>query len=243
MASYSSSAAAVEIANAARWASKSPSPWVRGPLWDGFWMLSALWLAPIVLWLALGYSNPSPLDLLYFGLTALFWIGHRLSSTYLAYCTEAYRPLLRAQPIRFVLLPLLVTAGCFALFLPADSALPWTREERLIGLAIIDYACVTYHFAAQHFGALSLYRSRAERSACVQTRRLDRLFALTVGGVLVFIADILAGAVAYQDQWVDRCFPAWIVSAENGIRGGAMFVLLVITATTLFAELRIPGWS
>src|SRR2546429_2952086 len=245
MAELSSPAAVVEIADAALWVPESPSPWVRGPVWDGFWMLSALWLAPIILWLSHGYSNPetSPLDLLYFGLTALFWIGHRLSSTYLAYCTEAYRPLLREQPIRFVILPLLVTAGCFALFLPADSALPWTREERLIGLAIVDYACVTYHFAAQHFGALSLYRSRAERSSCIYTRRLDRFFALAVGGVLVFVADILAGAVAYQDQWIDRCFPAWIVSTENGIRGGAMFVLLVITATTLFAELRIPGWS
>ena len=64
-------------------ATSLPSPWVRGPAWDGFWMLSALWLAPIILWLCHGYSNPedSPLDLLYFGLTALFWIGHRLSST------------------------------------------------------------------------------------------------------------------------------------------------------------------
>ena len=208
-------------------------------------MLSALWLAPIALLLAHGYSNPesSPLDLLYFGLTALFWIGHRLSSTYLAYCTEAYRPLLREQPIRFIALPLLITAGCFAVFLPADSALPWTREERLIGLAIIDYACVTYHFAAQHFGALSLYRSRAERSACVQTRRLDRFFALIAGGVLVFVADILAGTVAYQDQWVDRWFPAWIVSAENGLRGGAMLALFAITAIMLVAELRRPRWS
>jgi TonB family protein len=203
-------------------------------------MLSALWLAPIVLLLAHGYSNAetSPLDLLYFGLTALFWIGHRLSSTYLAYCTEAYRPLLREQPIRFIALPLLVTAGCFALFLPPDSAFPWTREERLIGLAIIDYACVTYHFAAQHFGALSLYRSRADRNSCIQIRRLDRFFALGVGGVLVFVADILAGAVAYQDQWVDRWFPAWIVSTENGIRGGAMLALLAITAIVLFSELR-----
>jgi hypothetical protein len=209
-------------------------------------MLSALWLAPVVVLLARGYSNPesSPLDLLYFGLTALFWIGHRLSSTYLAYCTEAYRPLLREQPIRFVVLPLLVAAGCFALFLPADSMLPWTREERLIGLAIIDYACVTYHFAAQHFGALSLYRSRAERGPCIQTRRLDRFFALTVGGVLVFVADILAGAVAYQDQWIDRwLFPAWIVSAQSGIRGGATLVLFVVTAVMLYAELRIPRWS
>jgi hypothetical protein len=219
---------------------------VRGPLWDGFWILSALWLAPIALWLAHGYSNPesSPLDLLYFGLTALFWIGHRLSSTYLAYFTEAYRPLLRAQPIRFIALPLLITAACFALFLPADSALPWTREERLIGLAIVDYAWLTYHFAAQHFGALSLYRARAERASCVQTRRLDRFFALTVGGVLVFVADILAGAVAYQDQWIDRWFfPAWIVSAQNGIRSGAIVALFIATAVMLFAEARAACWS
>jgi hypothetical protein len=73
---------------------RESSPWVRGPLWDGFWMQSALWLAPIVLWLAHGYADPeqSPLDLLYFALTALFWIGHRLCSTWMAYCTEAYRP-------------------------------------------------------------------------------------------------------------------------------------------------------
>src|SRR5437763_2699352 len=245
MAELSSPAAVLEIGTAATWVRKYSSAWVRGPAWDGFWMLSALWLAPIVLFLVHGYSNPesSPLDLLYFGLTALLWIGHRLSSTYLAYCTEAYRPLLREQPIRFVALPLLVTTGCFALFLPADSALPWTREERLIGLAIIDYACVTYHFAAQHFGALSLYRSRADRGLCVQTRRWDRFFALTAGGVLVFVADILAGAVAYQDQWVDRWFPAWIVSAENGIRGGAMLALFAITAIVLVAELRTSQWS
>src|SRR5438046_1471408 len=139
MAELSSPAAVIEIATATPWVRKSPSPWVRGPVWDGFWMLSALWLAPIILWLSHGYSNPesSPLDLLYFGLTALFWIGHRLSSTYLAYCTEAYRPLLRLKPIRFVVLPLAITAACFAIFLPGDSALPWTREERLIGLAIV----------------------------------------------------------------------------------------------------------
>src|SRR5438045_6811059 len=243
MAELSSPAAVLEVGTAAPWVRKCSSAWVRGPVWDGFWMLSALWLAPIVLLLVHGYSNPesSPLDLLYFGLTALFWIGHRLSSTYLAYCTEAYRPLLRAQPVRFVVIPLLVTVGCFALFLPADTALPWTREERLIGLAILDYACVTYHFAAQHFGALSLYRSRAERGWCVQTRRLDRFFALTVGGVLVFVADILAGAVAYQDQWIDRgLFPAWIVAAQYGIRGGAVLVLPLATAVMLFAEARAP---
>jgi hypothetical protein len=209
-------------------------------------MLNALWLAPIVLWLASGYANPesSPLDVLYFGLTALFWLGHRFCSTYLAYCTEAYRPLLRTQPMRFVVLPILITTGCFAFFLPADEALPWTRAERLVGLAIVDYAWVTWHFASQHFGALSLYRSRAGRARCVQTRRFDRLFALIVGGALVFLADILAGAVAYQDKWIDQWFfPSWMVSSQEIIRDGATLALVLVTAAALFAELRTPQWS
>ena len=235
-----------EIAPPAAGVAPSPAPWVRGPAWDGVWMLSALWLAPLALWLARGHADPesSPLDLLYFGLTALFWIGHRLGSTWLAYCTEAYRPLLRAQPVRFVVVPLLVTAGCFGIFLPSDAAFPWTRAERLVGLAILDYALVTYHFAAQHFGALSLYRTRVGRGGCASTRRMDRLFALGVGGVLVFLADILAGAVAYQDLWVDRWLvPAWLASAHDGIRHGAMLALLAVTAAMLFAEARAPRRS
>lgn len=241
---YAAPAAATEVA---AWPSRSTSSrWVRGPIWDAFWMLSALWLAPIIFWLAQGYSDPasSPLDSFYFALTALFWIGHRLSSTYLAYCTEAYRPLLRAQPIRFVVIPMLVTLTCFAIFLPGDSALPWTREERLIGLAIVDYAWVTYHFAAQHFGVLSLYRARADRAACLQTRRLDRLFALGVGGVLVFGADVLAGAVAYQDQWIDRWpIVQWIVSAQDSIRVVGTYLLIIITALMLISEFRSRQWS
>jgi hypothetical protein len=204
---------------------------------------NALWLAPLALWLAHGAASPeaSPVDSLYFALTALFWIGHRLGSMWLAYCTEAYRPLLRAQPLRFVALPALVAAGCFAVFLPPDPALPWTRAERLVALAILDYAFVTHHFAAQHFGALSLYRARVGRGSCPRTRRADRLFALGVGGALVVVADVLAGAVAYQGVWVDRWLvPAWLAAEQDGIRAGATGLLLLATALVLSAELRSP---
>ena len=101
----------------------------------------------------------------------------------------------------------------------------------IVGMAILDYALVTYHFAAQHFGALSLYRARAERAGCAHTRGLDRMFALGVGGALVFLADILAGSVAYQDLWIDRWFfPAWLASKQGGIREAAMLAVLVATA-------------
>jgi hypothetical protein len=73
---------------------------------------------------------------------------------------------------------------------------------------------------------------------------MDRLFALGVGGVLVFLADVLAGAVAFQDRWVDRwVVPEWIASAEDGIRTGATLVLVAATAVVLLVELRAPRCS
>jgi hypothetical protein len=240
------SASSVAPRALAAMAPSRPSPWLRGPVWDGFWMQSALWLVPVVVWLSRrsGDARLGPVDSLYFGLTALFWIGHRLCSTYLAYCTEAYRPLLRTQPTRFVVLPLLVTAGCFAILLPPDGALPWSRAERLVALAIVDYLFVTYHFAAQHFGALAIYRARAGRSADARARTIDRLFALVVGGVMVFLADLLAGSVAYQDRWLGRfTVSGWLVSAQDPIRAGAVVVVLAATAAMLVTELRAPRWS
>jgi hypothetical protein len=204
-------------------------------------MLNALWLVPIVIWLAWGRAEAesSSLDVLYFGLTALFWIGHRVCSTWLAYCTEAYRPLLRTRPASLIVIPLLVTIGCFAALLPSDDAVPWTRDQRVVVLAILDYALVTYHFAAQHFGALSLYRTRVGRAASPWTRRMDRLFALGVGGVLVFLADILAGSVAFHDAWVDRWFlPDSIAAGQHEIRIGAILVLVAATSVMLLAEAR-----
>jgi hypothetical protein len=206
-------------------------------------MLSALWLAPLVLFLARGHADPeeSPADTLYLGLTAVFWISHRVGSTWLAYFTTAYRPLLRSQPVRFVVLPALVTVACFALFLPPDHALPWTRIQRVTSLAILDYGLSTYHFASQHFGALCLYRIHGGRGGAASTRRLDRWFAMGVGGVLVFVAEVVAGTVNYQDLWVDRWIdPGWVDAVQGGLRTGGTAILAIATLAVLANEAR-PG--
>jgi hypothetical protein len=202
------------------------------------WVLSALWLGPLSVWLAHDAASPErALDGLCFVLLALFWIGHRLSSAWLAFATEAYRPLLRERPMRFVGLPLLIIAGCFAALLPADDALPWTRGERAVALAIVDYAFVTHHFAAQHFGVLSLYRSRSGRGS--GARRIDRLFALGVGGALVLTADVLAGTATYQDLWLPPgALGNSLSAAHSGLRNAALVALCLATGAFLVAEAR-----
>ena len=215
------------------------SLWVSNALWDGIWIQNALWLSAIFICLSKGDADPESrsLDILYLPLTALFWIGHRFSSAWVAYCTEAFRPLVSDKPVRFIVAPLLVTAACFAIFLPGDQTLPWSREERFVAASIIDYAFATYHFAAQHFGILSLYRMRAQKTKCLCMRRLDRIFALGVGGALVFAAEALSGAVAYQSFWIGRQSTAiWLASRQTEIREAIIIILLVATALMLAVE-------
>ena len=220
--------------------------WVRGLAWDAFWLQSALWLAPLALLLASADQEPgeSPLDWLVFGLTALFWIGHRFGSTWLAYATTAYRPLLRAEPARFVIIPISIAVVCFAILLPGDDALPFTRGERVLALATLDFVLVTYHFAAQHFGVLSLYRVRSGRSADVWTRRLDRIFALGVGGALVVVVEAVLQTALFQDvlawQWLD---PEWLDEASGPLRVLATTSVIALSVALFASEALAPRLS
>jgi hypothetical protein len=216
--------------------------WVRSAAWDLVWLQSALWLAPLALLLARGFEDPtrSPLDTLFFALTALFWIGHRLGSAWLAYATTAYRPLLRAQPVRFVAGPLAIAAACFLVLLPGDGALPLTRAERVVALVLVDYLFVTHHFAAQHFGMLSLYRVRAGRAASAWTRRIDLLFALGVGGALVALAEAVGEMNVFQGDWLAWLDRGWLHASADGLRACAAALTATATAAVLALELRSP---
>jgi len=222
------------------------APWVRGLAWDAFWLQSALWLAPLALLLAHGHEDPgeSPLDLLIFGLTALFWISHRFGSAWLAYATTAYRPLLRAEPARFVIVPIATAAVCFAILLPGEDAVPFTRAQRVLALATLDFVLVTYHFAAQHFGVLSLYRVRSGRSAEVWTRRIDRIFALGVGGALVVVVEAVLQTALFQDveaaRWLD---PEWLDDASGLLRVLATTMVIALTLAALASEARASSVS
>ena len=215
--------------------------WIKSPAWDLVWVLNALWLAPLVFLLAQGHEDvrASPVDGLFFALVVPLWFGHRVSSAWLAYATPAYRPLLATQRLRFVVAPLAIAGVCFALLLAPESALPMPLTERVVWFAILDYLLVSYHFAAQHFGLLSLYRARAGRPSDAITRRLDRWFALVVGGGFVVLANALAGSIAFQDRWIDPMLGAGVADGfARTLRDGAVVIVVILTALMLRFELR-----
>ena len=216
--------------------------WIKSAAWDLVWVLNPLWLAPLVLLLAWGHDDvrTSPVDGLFFALTVPLWFGHRVSSAWLAYATPAYRPLLTTQRLRFVVAPLAIAAACFGLLLAPESLLPMPLTERVLCFAIVDYLLVRHHFAAQHFGLLSLYRARAGRTSDAFARRLDRWFALLVGGGFVVLAEALAGSIAYQERWIDPLLRAAGGSEALGraLRHGGIILVGILTAVMLMVEMR-----
>ncbi len=216
--------------------------WIRGPAWDAVWSLNGLWLAVLLWWLARDRLEPreSSASDVYLWLTLLFWIGHRVGSSYLAFCTSAYRPLVRASPVRFIVIPCAITTLVFAAVLLPERVLPVAWERRVFWLVLLDYVFVTYHFASQHFGLLSLYRLRSDASP--RLRRLDRFFALGVGGVLVIAAEVVAGTVAYQAEWLDPLLDVeWIVDHAAMLTWSGTALLALPTLVLLAVEWRRPG--
>jgi hypothetical protein len=217
--------------------------WIKSPAWDLVWILNPLWLAPLLLVLesAHGHGRNSPVDWLFFALAVPLWFGHRVSSAWLAYTTPGYRPLLTSQRLRFVAWPVAVAVACFAVLLAPESVLPMPSDERVVWLAAIDYVLVSHHFAAQHFGLLSLDRGRAGRSSGVAARRLDRSFALLVGGGVVVLANALAGSIAFQDRWIDPLLGGELSeTVVHAVGSGSMLLVLVLTAWMIVVELHSP---
>ena len=198
-------------------------------------------MAPLVLLLGWGDDDvrASPADALFFVLAVPLWFGHRVASAWLAYATPAYHALLATQRLRFVVAPLAIAVACFAVLLAPESVLPMPLAERVVWLAILDYLLVSYHFAAQHFGLLSLYRARAGRASDASTRRLDRWFALLVGGGFVVLANALAGSIAFQDRWIDPLLGAGVSDTfVRTLRDGSSIFVVIMTALVLQVELR-----
>jgi hypothetical protein len=217
--------------------------WIKSPAWDLLWILNALWLSPLVLLLAHGHDDvrASPVDALFFALTVPLWFGHRISSAWLAYATPSYRPLLASQRLRYVVAPLCVGAVCFALLLAPQRVLPVPLSERVLWLAVPNYLLVTHHFATQHFGLLCLYRLRAGRASDAFSRRLDRWFALVVGGGVVVVAEALAGSIAFQERWVDpQLGKVWSQALARTLHEGGIAFVVALSLVILWVELRSP---
>lgn len=166
------------------------SPWIRSPRWDGFWILSGFWLPSLFLLLPLQSTKP-----LILGITLCFWIGHRVSSLYLALGVGEYRGVLSSRKGYFFVLPCSLLVLLMAFVLIPEPLIPIPRLSRFLALGLADYFFSLYHFSVQHYGVLSVYRGRlANSQKDARLLRWDWWLCILFSGFFSLVMDLLNGS-------------------------------------------------
>ena len=166
---------------------------LRNPTWDFTWLLCGLWLLPLVILLDWGKG----LETFFLFCTLLFWLTHRFSSLLLAFTSPSYSSVRQAQPLRFLGVPILVILSVFTwLYSPWPTL---TLVEKILVLAVIDYAWALYHFAIQHYGVLRLYQLRNPRQQGLSISQ-ERNWCLLLGGVLPWLGELVQGTTWLQQE-------------------------------------------
>lgn len=190
------------------------SPWLRSPIWDGFWMLSGVWLIVPIILFAMLPGAVSPLLII---ATLILWLSHRFATTFTAFCTPAYRELVRKQFKRFFIFPTVAFLVVFVFVFAPAGLLPLNTLDRILVLGTIFFIYNTYHFGVQHYGVLSIFRIRAGQSPKTRFKSYERYLCLIVGGLFVALAQVYHGAQVVQDSVVYQFIPQELLNSTFAI--------------------------
>jgi hypothetical protein len=175
-------------------AASSPSQWIQSPLWDAIWMFAGLWApaAIALIYVGLRLTSGAPavtglpdldlqtLALIYLPLSVL----HRIGTTFCVLGTPILRDDIRQNPGRYLYIPLAIVVGCLVLaqcfvFHSVFSFMPAGQLWAFFVLAYVSILWERWHFCAQEFGVLSIYRARAGQSA-PEDKRFDRAYTVVL---------------------------------------------------------------
>ena len=239
--------------------SSSSSHFIRSPGWDALFIFSGLW-APL---LSLGVFAvvqalaPTPLaidapgyDVRSFAMLYLpLAIAHRLSTPWAVLATPILRDELRKDRRRYLHVPLLILLGCVALSLlfvfhqsmpmPSAHAQLWA----FFALAYVMVLWERWHFCAQEFGVLSLYRMRAGQFA-PEDKRFDRIYTVVL---MLGVNMVLFLCFGFEDER-DVLLHGTALGAYRGdllqpVGLCAFVVGMALVAFALVRELRHPRRS
>jgi hypothetical protein len=234
--------------------------WIKSPAWDALWIFSGLW-APLVALavyaargvfssehagLRLPTYDPSTLAVVYLPLSIL----HRVGATFSVLGMPILRDEARRDLRRFVYLPAAITVASFGLavcfaFHPAFSFLPAFPGE-LWAFFVLAYASILWdrwHFCAQEFGVLSIYRMRAGQRAA-EDRRFDRVFTIALMLGVNMVLYVCSG-FPQEKQVLLHGTPlaAYRGPLQQEVARVAIVVGVVLLLTALAREWRHPQRS
>lgn len=165
---------------------------------DYFFIHSAYWVFPLCFALAF-YDGLFLKAVLAFAFISIR-IVHTYFSIYLCIGHPMYRPIARMQKVRFYGIPFLIVAILTLFFIAPDFLIPWETKKRLSLYSLVVFPLTYWHYASQHYGVLSIYRSRAKQLLSKKDIFVEKLFCHCV---TAFFISFLTLNLFYDVGFID----------------------------------------
>ena len=210
--------------------SSTTKNWIRSPLWDSFWILGALPLAAIIYFGVKVVTDP-----LFLIPYILLSSAHIVTPIVSAWQHADFKKMMLTNKSKYIYVP--VAAPFIAAFIGYLASMQTPEFLKLNIIVPIFYAYVlwnTYHFAAQNFGLLTIYRMKTGNQ---KARDTDWYFAMGLGLVVIPIGWSLISFGGFL-LWADftKHFPKIPDATKVVIQNGIILVSLAATAGMLIKE-------
>ena len=116
------------------------------------------------------------------------------------------------------------------LFLP-PSLLPFSSLQRLLLILVPDILFSFYHYAAQHYGLLCLYRNKNVNQERIHQ---EKVFCLFFVGLLPLFIEILKGSFILQKSWSIWRIPYFSEEFLNVFCTIGIFLIVSLTALMMW---------
>jgi hypothetical protein len=206
--------------------------WIRGPWWDGLWILSGLPFGAALTYLSIYLSSP----IMVLWIVLLTQTGHLLSPMALAWSHEGFRSFMKRRLTKFVMIPLVILLASMLIGSIGGLALPDLRfdpenfalaagptrltelKNPFIAMIAVYAVWNAYHFGKQAFGVMSIYRLKRGGYKAKQ-RQIDKFYycgVIWAAMVMPFIPNIaegihnLTGWPAHPHPFLDYVKPVYL---------------------------------
>lgn len=225
---------------------KYSTHWLESPAWDVFWMLSGLWLLALVVFAQWAGYTPMVPNILAFGALLLLWGGHILAPVIVSWKNSGLRSEMMVRKGKYVVLPGSILCGATALGILGDinnwSVIPAEIKAHINPRFLLFYVFFlwnTWHFSAQHFGVLAIYRTLAGQFS-QRYRQGDRVFCVVMTCILLPVAW-------YTQERYDRLGPLMQYFPEpstlESMAGSIIALSAIITLVFMGLEALKPKRS
>lgn len=160
------------------------SLWFRSAKWDCFWLQSAYWIFPLFS-LVFFIEGMAAIGLAIAIIFCLIRLAHGYFAGYICLFNKEYREVGKKKPFHFYVIPGLIVLVSIILFTLPMSILPYTIVERVRFYYFVGFPYIYVHYAFQHIGIFSMYRSRAGQRLSDFHKSFERIYSHVVVGFIL----------------------------------------------------------